>query len=59
MINRLASRYDEGIVNNMVSLLREEWAMALYHDRFPDIMALLAERLNDDPSVQQIQVCMD
>eukprot|EP00656_Telonema_subtile_P051881 TRINITY_DN7085_c0_g1_i2.p1 TRINITY_DN7085_c0_g1~~TRINITY_DN7085_c0_g1_i2.p1 ORF type:complete len:1076 (-),score=375.91 TRINITY_DN7085_c0_g1_i2:142-3369(-) len=30
-INRLASRYDEGIISELAAFLREEWAMALYH----------------------------
>lgn len=54
-INRLASRYDEGIVHDLAGMLREEWAMALYHDRFPDLMALLAERLQEDQSVGLVQ----
>jgi len=55
VINRLSSRYDEGIILDFVEFLREEWAMALYHDRFPDLMARLAERLEDDASIMKLQ----
>jgi len=55
VINRLSSRYDEGIILDFVDFLREEWAMALYHDRFSDLMTLLAERLEDDNSILKLQ----
>merc|ERR1712046_565954 len=55
VVNRLASRYDEGIIPDFVDFLREEWAMALYHDRFADLMALILDRLQDHSSIQHIQ----
>ncbi|XP_050948130.1 cilia- and flagella-associated protein 61 [Labeo rohita] len=36
LLNHLCSRYDEGLIHDMYSYFRENWCLALYHDRFAD-----------------------
>uniref|UniRef100_A0A674BYN8 Cilia and flagella associated protein 61 n=1 Tax=Salmo trutta TaxID=8032 RepID=A0A674BYN8_SALTR len=36
LLNRLCSRYDEGLVHDLYSYFREKWCLAIYHDRFAD-----------------------
>nr|XP_029486935.1 cilia- and flagella-associated protein 61 [Oncorhynchus nerka] len=36
LLNRLCSRYDEGLVHDLYSYFREKWCLAMYHDRFAD-----------------------
>ncbi|XP_062323305.1 cilia- and flagella-associated protein 61 [Osmerus eperlanus] len=36
LLNRLCSRYDEGLVHDLYSYFRENWCLAIYHDRFTD-----------------------
>ncbi|XP_073672676.1 cilia- and flagella-associated protein 61 [Garra rufa] len=36
LLNHLCSRYDEGLVHDMYSYFRENWCLALHHDRFAD-----------------------
>ncbi|XP_043075687.1 cilia- and flagella-associated protein 61 [Puntigrus tetrazona] len=36
LLNHLCSRYHEGLVHDMYSYFRENWCLALYHDRFAD-----------------------
>jgi len=50
VINRLTSRYDEGIVTDMVKFLREDWAMALFHDRFVSFVKATCVAMADDES---------
>jgi len=54
-INRLSSRYDEGIIEDLVSFLREDWAMALYHDGFVNFVKQLAAAMADDESVLAVK----
>ncbi|KAJ3411300.1 hypothetical protein HDV05_002404 [Chytridiales sp. JEL 0842] len=35
-LNRLVSRFDEGIIPDIVSFLDESWAYPIYHDNFTD-----------------------
>jgi hypothetical protein len=35
-LNRLTSRFDEGIIPNVSEFLSENWAIALYHEWFSD-----------------------
>jgi len=55
VINRLTSRYDEGIITDMVTFLREDWAMSLYHDRFVDFVKSIAVTMADDESVLAVK----
>ncbi|KAH6563849.1 hypothetical protein BASA83_008099 [Batrachochytrium salamandrivorans] len=34
-LNRLVSRFDEGVITDFITYLSEPWALPLYHDRFP------------------------
>ncbi|XP_056099351.1 cilia- and flagella-associated protein 61 [Rhinichthys klamathensis goyatoka] len=36
LLNHLCSRYHEGLVHDMYSYFKENWCLALYHDRFAD-----------------------
>ena len=55
VVNRLTSRYDEGIIVNIVQFLREDWAMALYHDGFVSFLKTLGENMGDDDSVNSVK----
>ena len=39
----------------MVTFLREDWAMALYHDRFVDFVKALTVTMADDESVLEVR----
>lgn len=47
-LNNLAPRYDEGIVTDLPAFLRQNWAVALYHDRFGEFSAALRSELEED-----------
>ena len=53
-INRLASRYDEGIVPDLPAFLEQNWAVALYHDRFGEFRAALRLELESDADMQAL-----
>ena len=53
-INRLASRYDEGIVPDLPAFLQQNWAVALFHDRFGEFRAALRIELESDDDVKQL-----
>lgn len=55
VINRLTSRYDEGIITDMVTFLREDWAMALFHDRFVDFVKSLTGSMANDDAVMAVK----
>jgi hypothetical protein len=43
-LNRLITHFDEGLVPSLPDWFRQPWAMAMYHDRFPELVqALKAE----------------
>eukprot|EP01051_Picozoa_sp_SAG22_P008135 SAG22_NODE_604_length_8628_cov_4.245984_3_plen_159_part_00 len=50
--NRLSSHYDEGVVEDLTDWFRQPWAMALYHDRFPELVAALAAELGAGADVE-------
>lgn len=37
-INRLVMHFDEKLVPSLTDWFRQPWAMALYHDRFPELV---------------------
>ncbi|CAF0926188.1 unnamed protein product [Rotaria sp. Silwood1] len=37
LINNLRQRYNEGLITDFFSYFQENWAVALYHDRFTDV----------------------
>jgi len=48
-LNRLVPRFDEFVRENLPQFVRENWAMALFHDRFGDFrQALKAELLEEE-----------
>lgn len=57
-LNHLASRFDEGIVTDLPAFLRENWAMALYHDRFTEFRTALRQEMEDDDDIRQVLVQM-
>jgi len=52
-VNNLASRFDEGIIDDLPGFLRQNWAIALYHDRFPEFRAAMRQELEEDEEVKQ------
>jgi len=50
-LNRLISRFDEGIIPDFKTFLNEPWAQPLFHDRFRSYMKRLRnELMNPQPS---------
>jgi len=47
-LNNLAPRFDEGIVRDLPTFLRENWATALYHDRFGEFLNALRTEIEVD-----------
>ena len=47
-LNNLAPRFDEGIVPDLPKFLRENWASALYHDRFGEFLSTLRAEMETD-----------
>jgi hypothetical protein len=47
-LNNLAPRFDEGVVGSLPAFLRQNWAVALYHDRFFEFRAALRGELESD-----------
>jgi hypothetical protein len=51
-LNSLLSRYSEGLVPDLFTFLREPWACALFHDRFPDLRDEVREMLSQQPATE-------
>jgi len=47
-VNNLASRFDEKIIPDLPGFLRQNWAMALYHDRFHEFRLAVRQELEGD-----------
>lgn len=47
-VNNLSSRFDEGLISDLPSFLRQNWAPALYHDRFGEFRQAVRGELADD-----------
>jgi hypothetical protein len=45
-LNQLTSRYEQGIIPNVVEFLSENWAIALYHEWFGDFCLRMRSSLN-------------
>lgn len=52
-INNLAPRFDEGIVPDIPQFLRQNWAIALYHDRFAEFRSALRAEMDEDEDFQK------
>ncbi|XP_059138560.1 cilia- and flagella-associated protein 61-like isoform X3 [Physella acuta] len=57
MLNNLFVRYKEGLITDFYKYLMEPWAMAIYHDRFPDLRDEIRELLisNEDEKAATIE----
>ena len=47
-LNSCMSVYDKGLVTDWIEFFREDWASALYHDRFEELHASLRVMLKTD-----------
>lgn len=50
-INRLVMHFDEKLVPSLTDWFRQPWAMALYHDRFPELVQALKADLKGQSDV--------
>ena len=53
-LNSLCSRYEEGIIPNVVEFLSENWAIALYHEWFGDFCLRMRKSAEDMDEVLTI-----
>jgi hypothetical protein len=53
-LNSLTSRYEAGIIPNVVEFLSENWAIALYHEWFGNFCLRMREGIKGLPDVIQI-----
>ena len=53
-LNNLASRHDEGVLTDLPSFLRQNWAMAIYHDRFTEFRAALRQEMESDDDFKRV-----
>ena len=51
---RLTSRYEAGIIPNVVEFLSENWAMALYHEWFGDFCLWMRQGIHQLRDIQEI-----
>ena len=51
---RLTSRYEAGIIPNVVEFLSENWAMALYHEWFGDFCLRMRQGIHQMKDVQEV-----
>ncbi|XP_063727763.1 cilia- and flagella-associated protein 61-like isoform X1 [Symsagittifera roscoffensis] len=52
LLNRMVSRFEEGLIKDFYTYFEEPWAMALFHDRFEDLLLEIREILTNPPPVQ-------
>uniref|UniRef100_A0A7S3MYV1 CFAP61 dimerisation domain-containing protein n=1 Tax=Strombidium inclinatum TaxID=197538 RepID=A0A7S3MYV1_9SPIT len=53
-LNQLTSRFEEGIIPNVVEFLSENWAIALYHEWFGDFCLRMRQSVQRMTDVQAI-----
>jgi len=53
-LNQLTSRYEAGVIPNVVEFLSENWAIALYHDWFSDFCYKVKTSIQERPDIQAI-----
>lgn len=53
-LNNLTSRYEQGIIPNVVEFLSENWAIALYHEWFGDFCLRMRQSVQQMADVQGI-----
>jgi len=52
-LNNLAPRFDEGVISDLPAFLRQNWAVALYHDRFGEFQGVLRSELEADEGFKE------
>ena len=55
-LNNIISRYEEGLINDLILYFRELWACAIFHDRFPDLRDEVMDLLRQQSHQQSDQV---
>ena len=53
-LNMLTSRFDNGVIKNVVEFLSENWAMALYHEWFGDFWLRMRQGIQGLADIQEI-----
>jgi hypothetical protein len=53
-VNGCASLHQKGGVSDWISFFRSKWAQALYHDRFPQLIEMLRNRLRADDAAKDV-----
>lgn len=53
-LNLLTSRFDHGVIHNVVEFLSENWAMALYHEWFGDFCLRMRQGIQGMADIQEI-----
>ncbi|XP_048456872.1 cilia- and flagella-associated protein 61 [Rhincodon typus] len=59
LLNNLCSRFDEGLISDFYSYLREPWCMCIYHDRFMDFkqevrQLIESNKVNVDEPIEEL-----
>lgn len=52
--NRLVLHFDEGLIDDLPAWFRQPWAMALYHDRFAELVTALKAELASRDDVKSL-----
>eukprot|EP00163_Fabomonas_tropica_P026367 TRINITY_DN4814_c0_g1_i1.p1 TRINITY_DN4814_c0_g1~~TRINITY_DN4814_c0_g1_i1.p1 ORF type:complete len:1375 (-),score=400.93 TRINITY_DN4814_c0_g1_i1:204-4328(-) len=53
-LNRLVKRFDEGLIDDFILYFRDNWAMALFHDRFREHKDQLQAIAREAPEMRQL-----
>ncbi|XP_048391580.1 cilia- and flagella-associated protein 61 isoform X2 [Stegostoma tigrinum] len=59
LLNNLCSRFDEGLISDFYSYLREPWCLCIYHDRFMDFkqevrQLIESNKVNVDEPIEEL-----
>ncbi|KAK2947660.1 putative Adenylate kinase [Blattamonas nauphoetae] len=58
IVNRLSERYDERKVTDMIPFFRQDWALPLYHDRFPLFLSSLSNEIMEQTEMGKIALSL-
>ena len=53
-LNSVEHFYDKGVIPDLTRFLRDDWAVAIYNDRFKGLIATITDKLNGNEEVAQI-----
>ena len=53
-LNSIEHFYDKGSIPDLARFLRDDWAVAIYNDRFKNLIASITEKLNGNEEVARI-----